>query len=41
MIYKNVQLSAAINMQLHFGLQNISRGTHNEYLSSMIPMENV
>lgn len=37
---KNVQLSTAINMQLHFGLQNVDRGTHNEYLNSTIPIEN-
>lgn len=36
---KNVQLSTAINMQLHFGLQNVGRGTHNEYLNSTIPIE--
>lgn len=41
-MYKNVQLLfAAINMQLHFGLQNVGRGTLNGYLNFMTPIEKI
>ena len=41
-MYKNVQLLCiAVNMQLHFGLQNVGRGTHNGYLNSITSIEKI